>query len=137
MDTQTLATTGTYTLWVSHYLTYVGSETLQLYNVVDATGTATVGGSAVTVTITTPGQNASITFTGTSGQQVTVHITNNAIGYMTVSLRDTNNNTLTSNGGSGSFNLATQTLSTTGTYTIFIDPSGAITGTVSVNVTSP
>jgi YD repeat-containing protein len=137
MDTQTLATAGTYTLWVQHYSTYVGSETLQLYNIVDATGTVTLGGSATAITITTPGQNAEVTFSGTSGQQVTVHITNNTIAYMTVSLKDPSNNTLTSNSGSGSFNLATQTLSTTGTYTIFLDPSGVNTGSVSVNVTSP
>jgi len=137
MDTQTLATTGTYTLWVQHISTYVGSETLQLYNVVDASGTVTVGGSAATVTITTPGQNASVTFTGTAGQQVTVHMTNNTVSSMTVSLRNPSNSTLTSSSGSGSFNLTTQTLSTTGTYTIFLDPSGTNTGSVSVNVTSP
>jgi len=138
LDTLTLATAGTYTLWVQHYSTNVGSETLQLYNVVDATGTVTVGGVATTVTISTPGQNAQLTFGGTSGQQVTVHITNNVIGTMTVNLLDPSGNTLTSTYTSGSsFDLATQTLSTTGTYTISIDPYGASTGTVSVNVTSP
>ncbi len=137
MDTQTLATAGTYALWVKHYSTYVGGETLQLYNVVDVTGTVTVGGSATTVTTTTPGQNAQVTFSGTSAQQVTVHITNNSIGTMTVQLLDPNNNSLTSTTSSGSFNLTTQTLAATGTYTISVDPSGISTGSVSVNVTSP
>jgi len=137
MDTQTLATAGTYALWVKHYSTYVGGETLQLYNVVDVTGTVTVGGSATTVTTTTPGQNAQVTFSGTSAQQVTVHITNNSIGTMTVQLLDPNNNSLTSTTSSGSFNLTTQTLAATGTYTISVDPSGISTGSVSLNVTSP
>jgi len=137
MDTQTLATAGTYTLWVQHSYNYVGSESLQLYNVVDTTGTVTIGGAATIVQITTPGQNAQLTFNGTSGQQVTVHITNNNIGYITVKLLDPSSNTLTSSTGNVSFNLATQTLSTTGTYTITLDPSGPNMGSVYVNVTNP
>jgi hypothetical protein len=138
IDTQTLALTGTYTLWVQHYLTYKGSETLQLYNVVDTTGTVTVGGAAGVVTISTRGQNGQVTFTGTNGQQVTVHITNNSIaGTTTVKLLNPSGGTLTSTGGTGSFNLATQTLSTTGTYTITVDPFAANTGSLSVNVTNP
>jgi hypothetical protein len=139
MDKQTLATTGTYTLWIAHNYTYKGSETLQLYNVVDATGTVAVGGSSATLTINTVGQDGSVTFSGTSGQQVTVHITNNTIGNVTVSLKDPNNNTLTSTlSSSASFNLTSQTLSTTGTFTIFIDPYYPNnTGSISVNVTSP
>jgi hypothetical protein len=137
MDTQALATTGTYTIWVQHYITYVGAETLQLYNVVDTTGTVTVGGGATIVTISTPGQNAQLTFSGTSGQQVTVHITNNSIPSTTVKLLNPSGGTLTSSGGSGSFNLATQTLSATGTYTITVDPTGASAGSLSVNVTNP
>jgi hypothetical protein len=38
---------------------------------------------------------------------------------------------------SDSFNLATQTLPTTGTYTITIDPSQTNTGTMNVQVTNP
>jgi len=37
----------------------------------------------------------------------------------------------------GSFNLATQTLATAGTYTVVIDPSGPNMGNISVRVTSP
>ena len=134
---QTLATTGTYTLWVEHNGTTPGSATLQLSNVVAATASATVGGSAASVTISLSGYNANITFTGTANQQVTVHITNNSIGPITVSLLDPNFNILTSSSGSGSFNLATQTLITTGTYTIYIHPTNGNTGTVYGSVTSP
>jgi len=138
MDTQTLATAGTYALWVKHYGTYFGSEKLQLYNVVDVTGTVTVGASAAPFPTNTPGQNVQLTFSGASAQQVTVHITSNSIGSMTVQLLDPNNNVLTSTtSSSGSFNLATQTLSATATYKITVDPSGPNMGNVSVNVTSP
>jgi hypothetical protein len=37
----------------------------------------------------------------------------------------------------GSFNLSTQTLPVTGTYTIVIDPSDANIGSIVVSVTSP
>jgi hypothetical protein len=35
------------------------------------------------------------------------------------------------------FNLSSHTLSTTGTYTITINPSGAATGSIGVQVTTP
>ena len=60
IDALTLPVTGTYTIMVAPTSTYTGSMTLNLYNVVDVTGTITPGGSAVTVTTTTPGQNARI-----------------------------------------------------------------------------
>ena len=70
IDTQTLATAGTYTLWVQHYSNKIGSATLQLYNVpADTTGAISIGGSPVSIATTVPGQNASLTFSGTTGQK--------------------------------------------------------------------
>jgi len=44
--------------------------TLTLYDVAaDVTGSITPGGSAVTVTISVPGQNAGVTFSGTAGRR--------------------------------------------------------------------
>ncbi len=58
-DTQVLPVAGTYTILVDPWDTSTGSVTLTLYDVpADATSTATVGGSAVTMTTTVPGQNA-------------------------------------------------------------------------------
>jgi hypothetical protein len=37
----------------------------------------------------------------------------------------------------GSFNLATQTLPVSGTYTITVDPSGPNTGSMNLSVTNP
>jgi hypothetical protein len=113
--------------------------TLTLYDVpADVAGAVTIGGPAVQVTITVPGQNGSLTFNGTSGQQVTVRVTNNTMSTVTVKLLKPDGTTLTSKtSSSSSFNLTTQTLPTTGTYTITIDPSGANTGSMNVSVTSP
>jgi len=137
MDVQTLATTGTYTLWVQHSYTYVGSETLQLYNVpADATGTITIGGSAVSVATTVPGQNASLTFSGTSAQSVTINITSGSYSSCYLYLKNPDGTTLTSGYCSGTTDtIGPATLGTSGTFTIFIDPQGMATGGVTVQLT--
>jgi len=125
-------------VWVRHFQSYFGSETLQLYNVADITGTVTIGGSAVTVTTTVPGQNASLTFSGTSGQSVTVQLTGNTMSSVTVTLLKSDGTSLTSGTSSGSsFNLASVTMPATDTYTIRIDPLNANIGSITVSVTSP
>ncbi len=142
----TLATTDTYTVFVDPSGSMTGSVTLNLYaTAADVSGTLTVGGAAVIVTLPTPGQNAALTFSGTSGQQVTVRVTNsdfrtpsNATGGVTVKLLKPDGTVLTSTTSFGStFNLTTQTLPTTGTYTVVVDPQQANTGSLSISVTTP
>src|SRR6266478_5804875 len=136
MDTQTLATTGAYTLWVQHISTYVGSETLQLYTVpADVTGTISIGGSPVSVATTVPGQNASLTFSGTSGQKVSMSLTSGSYSSCSLTLYDPSAATVTSGYCSGATNFVnTATLGTTGTYKIFIDPQITATGGVTVRL---
>ncbi len=139
IEAVTLPTTGTYSIFVNPTGSSTGSVTLTLYDVpADVTGSVTVGGSALGVTTTVAGQNASVTFSGTASQQVTVHVTNNAMGFVTVKLLKADGTVLTSASSSGAnFNLSTQTLPATATYTISIDPSQANTGSLNVNVTNP
>jgi len=104
----------------------------------DTTGTVTIGGSAVGVTLATPGQNGSLTFTGTSGQQATVHVTSNTMSTVQVTLFKPDGTQMTSAFTSAtSFNLATQSLTTTGTYTIKINPDSSNTGSLNISVTNP
>lgn len=139
IDVKTLPQTGTHAIVVDPLNWYTGSETLTLYDVPpDVSGTVTIGGPAVGVTIGTPGQNGRLTFEGTSGQEVTVRITNNTMSTVAVRLLKPDGGQLTSNISSlSSFNLSTQTLPATGTYTITIDPSSANTGSMNVSVTNP
>jgi YD repeat-containing protein len=139
IDVKTLPTTGTYTLWVDPYKTNTGGVTVTLYDVpADASASATVNGGSVGVTTTVHGQNAFVTFGGTSAQQVTVHVTNNTMGTVTVKLLKPDGTQLTSTvSNSSSFNLSTQTLPTTGTYKVSIDPNSTNTGSMSVSVTNP
>src|SRR5205814_10249402 len=89
IDTQTLATTGTYQLWVKHYLTNVGSETLRIASVpADFTSTITVpaaGQTGPAVRVPTSGnlaagQNATLTFSGTTGQKLSFNVLSPNIG---------------------------------------------------------
>jgi YD repeat-containing protein len=138
IDAISLPATGTYTIKVDPADIAVGSLTLTLYSVpADDSGTLTIGGSALSLTTTVPGQNASATFSGTASQQVTVHVTSNSMGNVTVKLLKPDGTQLTSTTSSAaSFNLSTQTLPTTGTYTIVVDPPGTNTGSITISVST-
>ena len=138
VDTVTLPQTGTYTIFIDPQSNKIGGVSVQVNNDPDVTGTITVGGSGATFTTSVPGQNALYTFSGNSGQSVTVHLTGNTFGVVSVSLINPSGTTITTSSlSASSFNLTSETLSTTGTYTVKVDPSGGNTGSITVNVTSP
>jgi len=139
LDVTTLSMAGNYSLNVTP--NSPGSETLQL-NIAptDVTGTLTIGGPSVTVNITTAGQNARLTFSGTAGRQVTLHGVNNSIYQVTVAILNPDGSTLRTIDyypGTTSFDYPTQTLPTTGAYTVLIDPYVAYIGSITLNLTSP
>jgi hypothetical protein len=140
IDLQTLSVAGTYTVQFSPAGTSIGSGTFTLYDVPsDASGSVVIGGSALTLSTTVPGQNAVFSFSGTASQSVTVHVTGSTLpGYTYVYLKSSTGATLSWTASySASFNLPAATLPSTGTYTVLVDPSGQATGSVAVNVTSP
>jgi uncharacterized protein YhfF len=138
IEPQTLPVTGSYTVLIDPSGAGTGQATVNLYNVVDVTGPITLGGSAVNVNLTVAGQNASYTMSGTSGQQATVRVSSSTMSCVRVTLLKPDGTTLTTTFTcSGSFNLTTQTLPVTGTYTITVDPSGTNTGSMSLSVTNP
>ena len=146
MEPQTLSGSGTHTIFVDPVGTNTGNVTLNLYDTAaDVTGSLTINGGTTGVTTTTPGQNAAYTFAGTASQQITVRVTNrdfntptNVGSSVTVKLVRAYGTVLTSSTSFGStFNLATQTLPATETYTVLIDPPSANTGSLTVSVTNP
>ena len=138
IEPQQLPANGTYTIVIDPSGAGTGQTTTNLYNVTDVTGSVTIGGTALLVTTSVPGQNANITFSGTLGQQATVRLASSTFSCVTVTLVKPDGTNLTSLFScSGTFNLATQTLPATGTYTIKIDPSGANMGSANVSVTNP
>jgi YD repeat-containing protein len=138
MDTQVLATTGTYTLWIHHIGANFGNETLQLSSVPpDINVPITLGGAPVTVT-TVPAQKAKLTFSATPGQQVTVQLTGNTMGSVTVALLAPDGSTLTSViSSAGNFSLPPQNLTATGTYSIAVTPGRGNSGSITVTAAVP
>jgi hypothetical protein len=139
IDLQTLPTTGTYTILVDPNSFNTASATLTLYDVpAGASQSTTINASAVNLSTTTPGQNAFVTFPVTPTQAVTVRITNNAIGSITVRLIRPDGTTQTANSTfNTTFNLSQQNLTVNGTYKVVIDPIGTGLGSISVRVTNP
>jgi hypothetical protein len=142
LDNYTLPVSGLYTIVVDASGSQTGTAILTLYDVPsDFSGNATINGAAVTATTTVPGQNANLTFSGTSAQLVTVRVTNNTMATfpnsVSVALINPDGSVLTSFNGLGNFNLTQKTLPATGTYRVSINPSGPGTGSITINVTSP
>jgi hypothetical protein len=139
IEPRTLAATGTYTIVIDPMSWAVGDVTLALYDVpADTTAVTAIGEPAMSVPLSAPGQNGTVTFAGTAGQQVTVRLTSNTFGWVTVRLLKPDGSQLTiTTAPWSSFNLSTQTLPTNGTYMIVVDPKDANTGGISVAVSNP
>src|SRR5438552_1184172 len=73
VDVTRLTQTGSFTVLVDAGNADTGTVTAQLYDVpADASGTLVIGGSGVTLQVTTPGQNAVYSFDGVTGDALTV-----------------------------------------------------------------
>jgi hypothetical protein len=106
-----------------------------------ATQTITPGGSPVTVTISTAFANQTVTFTGVAGRRVSLSVSAVTIGPSSccstlVSIRKPDGTTLvpqTYVGTNGGF-VDTRTLPVSGTYSIFVDPQGSSTGSLTLTL---
>lgn len=134
-DVTVLPATGTYTIIVDPENANVGSMTLQLYDVPpDVSATITPGGPSVTLTTTTPGQKAKFTFSGTTGQRISLGGGWSA-GWALASIINPDGTSLINpSWGSGGIYFDVRTLPATGTYTIFIDPDNANTGNITLTL---
>jgi YD repeat-containing protein len=94
-------------------------------------------GDTRTITTSTAGKIGLMLFDGTAGQQLTIHLTNNTMGSVTVTSYQVDGSSISTTGSAASFNLASQTLSKSGTCTISIAPTSPNIGSLNVNVTSP
>lgn len=101
----------------------------------DVTGTITPGGDPVTVSTSVAGDNVRLSFTGSSGQRVSLRITNAAYSSYTLKILNPNGSTLASDWVfHPSAFLDTRTLGSNGTYQVFIDPDGSATGSVTAQL---
>ena len=141
LDTQTLPVTGTYTLWIQHVSSNIGSETLQLSSVpADYTAAIAIGDTARVPASgnTAIGQNATLTFSANAGQKVSISVSNatySAFNSCFLGVFAPNGSRVTSAYcGNGAPFIDTFTLNTTGTYSIILDPSGTAVGTTTITL---
>lgn len=135
--TTTLPTTGTYTIVVDPTGLATGAMTLTLTSPV--TGTITLDGASVPISLTKAGRTARYTFSGTSGQWLSLGLTAVTISSSTVTMLKPDGTTLagpTTVGTTGGGLEPPSTLPTTGTYTIVVDPSGTNTGNITLTLMS-
>ncbi|MEV6104754.1 fibronectin type III domain-containing protein [Streptomyces sp. NPDC051940] len=154
-DTVTTATTGTYTLRVYPSAASTGTAALRLYAVPsDVTATAAIGGGATVLATVKPGQEGTLSFNAAIGDRIHVTCTqkmtgNTAGDYVMYELYDPIGNATTDFMNSASicnqplnpYQLTiaptlfdTQTLESTGTYQIRIDPSALVTVSTTITI---
>lgn len=141
VDLRTIATAGSYTITVDPQGSFAGTVGYTLYRpAADATKTVTAAPpTSTTIATTVPGQNAKITFTGTSGRAYPIAFSGFAttLGSIRASVTGPGASTtqivapttITSAGGS----IKTPVLSASGTYTLVVDPVNAAYGGATVN----
>ena len=142
MDTRTLPATGDYLVFVDPQGSAGGDMTLTLYDVPpDSTAAIEAGGPPVTVTTTTPGENAKLTFDGTAGQRVALALGGVTIGPSSccstrVSIAKPDGTALASptTVGTSGGSIDAKTLSATGTYTILVDPLSNASGSMTLTL---
>jgi len=134
INVQTLPTTGTYTLYLDPAALNTGQVTVTLYNVPSDVSGSITPGAATTVTIETPGQDATLTFTATAGQQASVQVNSSTMGTTAVAILQPNGSSVGSISTASTTFLDALTLPVTGTYTVSVNPSGANTGQMTLTL---
>ena len=142
IDTKTLPAAGSYTVLVDPQSNATGGMTLTLHDVpADAEGAIALGGTPTTVATTALGQNAKLTFTASSGQRISLEMTDVTVGTSSccsakISILRPNGSSLVSGtfvGTNGGF-VDTKSITITGTHTILVDPQGAATGSITLRL---
>jgi YD repeat-containing protein len=138
IDVPTLPLTGTYTLAVVSGTAASISGTITLSS--ESTGALGAEGTVASYTTARAGQNGRYTVSGTTGQKMAVYLSGlpSAIQPTRIDLIQPNGWVLASATSSGaSAYIQIQTLPETGTYTVFVTPTGAGTGSWNIQYGQP
>jgi hypothetical protein len=105
----------------------------------DLTGSLTLGGPPVSLTLGTPGQNAVLTFAGNAGQRVTIRATGVTIGpstccSTTLLIKRPDGVPLASGLAGTSGGTLSATLPVAGHYTLLVDPQVGSVGSLTLGV---
>ena len=128
-----LPSSGTDSVVVNPQNASTGAITLTAYNASDVTGsiTPTTEGESETVSILAPGQKARITFAGTVSKTVTIKTSESSIVSGWASILNPEGERIGSEEPVGYARFEV-TPAATGTYTVYLSPSGKDTGSVKV-----
>jgi len=137
LDTTSLPLTGTYTLMVAPSGSDTGSISFTLSSVpANVTGTISPGGASTTLTTTTPGQDGSLTFSGTAGARISLLTSQDTMGWYNIAILSPSGTSLYSNHFSGGLFVDPITLPATGIYTIYLGHDGDSTGSLTFTLYS-
>jgi YD repeat-containing protein len=132
LQIESLPVTGTYTLRVSPRGLYSGTKAITLSQDL-IVGPIVIGGPSVPVSITRPGQRARLTFSGTTGQRLTLGFPD-ASPFDTVTVTKPDGSTFATFTGNSDLSIVMPPLPTTGTYGILVDPRYADTRTMTLTL---
>ncbi|HJV30448.1 MAG TPA: S8 family peptidase, partial [Gaiellaceae bacterium] len=129
VDARSLPSSGSYSILVDPIGSNTGAMTVTLNDVPpDVVGELVAGGPTLTVALSTPGQNARLTFQGTAGRRASFVLSGVSISSSQVTILRPNGTTLAAVLVSSTGRSFTLDLSATGTYVVLLDPRGAATG---------
>lgn len=137
----TLSLSGTYTILIDPTNSATGNVTVDLRIVPpDALYTINPGGPSKTVTISSAGQNALLTFFGIAGQRISLRQWNSTMDFGSIVIYEPSGNQFasvaleTDNNNSNTRFIDTKTLPATGTYSILVNPTLSWTGSVNLTL---
>jgi YD repeat-containing protein len=134
-DVMLAPVTGTYTLVVDPDETYTGTATITLTDVPrDVSGQIAAGGTPVTFSITTAGQNGRISFVATAGQRVALTDTDTTIAYTGLSIHAPDGSHVASAPVINNNVVGPVYLPLTGVYDILLNPFDTYTGTMTLTL---
>lgn len=141
----TLPSTGTYDIVVNSGSVGTASMSLSSPPIQTPAGTIITNGPLVDVTLPTTTSTASLTFTGSAGEQVsagddilTITAVGNQGNLVLLSIKDASGNVLWQNGNPIPGGVAgPATLPSDGTYTLELDANGVGSGTAALHLTTP
>ncbi|MDR7278564.1 hypothetical protein [Catenuloplanes atrovinosus] len=135
LDGRSLPATGRYTLHVDPDGANTGAITVRVHDVpADPVVIAVRGGEAVTLTTTTPGQNAFADVAAARGDRTFIQLTGGTFGGASAYLRDPSGTDLMVTQCATGCVLDAGTLASDGVHRIVLDPHGAETGGITVKV---
>jgi hypothetical protein len=124
-----LPTTGTYAILINPGAN-TGNLTVALVG--PLTGSLSVDGATLPLNITPAGRRALITFNGTAAQYVTLNVSSVTLPNSNISILGPDGTSLLTGSISTAGGALKPQLPSTGTYTILVDPVGAVSGALTI-----